>query len=668
MAPLFTFKTLRGSTSGFHVKNTAIVTREFAEKYFGPEEALGKQLSVILNDTTLIDLSIGCILDRIPKNSSFQFTIIIPFDHAYSLFNSDPSAWTMQVPTVTYVRLDPAADPKLLLPGLDSYARKNNEILRDWQVRDFYLIPFKIQKKETQILYSAITCPGLPDSALYGTLFLNTVILLIACFNFTNTALAFGRRRLKEIGLRKIFGGAKRQIIIQFMTENLIQCFIALFLAMYIASLWIEWMNIQWSIDLKSDYAGNPQLILMLLVLLFGVTLIAGAYPSFYVARFAPSRILKGDLKFSGTNLITRILLTLQFGFSVLAVYSTVVLYMNAQYQTRLDWGYDKESVIVVPMHDENKLEVYKNAALAIPGIRNLAGTIHNAGFGHQDMNVEINGQPYQTEVLLTGDRYIKTMGMEILQGRDFIPGSDNDRKESILVNRKFLEDFNIKDPLSQAIKIEKQVYYIVGVVKDFMPYGLLTPVNPVIIRLTPDRDCTLLCVQADPSQLKAVYSSLGDQWKLLFPNKPYEGYYQGVAAGYARNINHGILVQFALLGIFALILSTIGLYSMVALSVNKRVKEIGIRKVLGASTGQIMKLVNREFIIILLIACSIGTFMGYSFMNKFLGDIFKYHLNIGFPSFIISVGLILVTAFSTSGRKIYRASQTDPARSLRYE
>jgi len=269
---------------------------------------------------------------------------------------------------------------------------------------------------------------------------------------------------------------------------------------------------------------------------------------------------------------------------------------------------------------------------------------------------------------LQTGDRYIQTLGMEILQGRDFIPGSDNDRNESIIVNRKFLEVYNIKDPLSQVIRMEGHAYYIVGVVKNFLPYGLMSPVNPVIIRLVPDRDCTQLCVQADPSRLKTVYGALGEKWELLFPNKPYEGHYQEESLSYALNVDRGILFQFTYLGIFALILSTIGLYSMISLAVNKRVKEIGIRKVLGASTGQIMKLVNSQFLIILFIACSAGTFMGYSFMNKFLGDIFTYYLNIGSASFIISVGLILLTAFMTSGRKIYMAAQIDPAKSLRYE
>ena len=149
---------------------------------------------------------------------------------------------------------------------------------------------------------------------------------------------------------------------------------------------------------------------------------------------------------------------------------------------------------------------------------------------------------------------------------------------------------------------------------------------------------------------------------------KPFDGYYQEEAAGYALKVNSGILKQFTFMGIFALVLSTIGLYSMVALNVTKRTREIGIRKALGASTSQIINLINREFIIILGIACLYGCVSGYYFMNKFLGDIFTYYLSIGTSAFVLSILLIVLTAFITSGRKIYTAAQTDPAKSLRYE
>jgi ABC-type antimicrobial peptide transport system permease subunit len=665
---LFKFKTLHGDAESFHRKNTAIVSREFAQKYFGSGEAQGKQISLIKDDKVALELVIGAILEEIPKNSSFHFDIIIPYDNAYDLYRIDRSAWSMDLSTITYIQLSTSVDPSQIASLLKNYVTKNNETLDNWQVKDYYLMPFRNQKKESHKLYSAITWPGLPISALYGSLFLDTVILLISCFNFTNTAMAYARKRLKEIGIRKTFGAVKRQIIIQYMFENLMQCFAGLLIAVYLTDVWISWMNIQWPIDIKADYAGDPLLIGFMIVIVFAATLIGGAYPSFYVARYQPATILKGDLRFSGTNIFTRVLLTIQFGFSVMAVFCAVVLYLNARYQLSLDWGYNKKSVIVIPMHNEGSLEVYKNASAIIPGVMEIAGTIHNAGYEYDNILTDINGEPHQSQIMLTGDRYIHTMGIEIIEGRDFIPQSDNDRNESIIVNRKFLETFGIKHPLSQLIRMEGHAYYIIGVVKDFMPYGLMSPVNPVIIRSVPDLKCTQLCIHAEPARLKEVFESLHKKWNELFPMKPFDGYYQEEAAGYAMHTNQGILTMFIFMGLFALILSTIGLYSMVSLNVTKRTKEIGIRKVLGASTIQIIRLMNREFVIILSIACLYGCVTGYYFMNKFLGDIFTYYLDIGSGACILSVSLILLTAFITSGRKIYIAAQTDPARSLRYE
>jgi ABC-type antimicrobial peptide transport system permease subunit len=189
-----------------------------------------------------------------------------------------------------------------------------------------------------------------------------------------------------------------------------------------------------------------------------------------------------------------------------------------------------------------------------------------------------------------------------------------------------------------------------------------------VILSLVPDQECTQLCVAGDQAAMTALYLSLQNEWKKIFPMKPFEGYYQDQASQDALNTNNGILKQFGALAIFALILSIFGLYSMVSLNINKRTKEFGIRKVLGAPVGHIINLVNREFIIILVIASLIGCTMGYYFMEAFLGNIFKYHIHIGPGIFILSILIIFFTAIVTSGRKIYMAANANPAKSLRYE
>ena len=665
---LFNYPLKEGDHSSFKSKNTAFISQDFARKYFGENPALGKQLDVILNDSVLFNIQVGGILEKIPQNSSFHFDVIIPYDHAFDIYQLDYNSWSISIPSITYLVVNEKVDPESIENDLEKFVAKNNEILDDWQVADFYLMPFRDQKDESRILYSGITWSGLPLSALYGSLFMNIVILAISCFNFTNTAMAYARKRLKEIGVRKTFGGIKKQIITQFMLENSIQTFFALLFGMDGASKWAAWTSSIWPIDIHTDYLNNPEIIVFVIIIFFLITFIAGAYPSFYIASYQAAHILKGDLKFSGTTLFTRSLLTLQFAFCVTAVFTSIVLTANAKFQNDIDWGYDKQNVMVVPMHEKGDFEIFKNEVVKIEEIDEIAGSIHNVSFGNSSKTVDIDGEKQTVQLLNVADNYINTLGLQILKGRDFLKNSENDMHESILVNEKFLETFQIRDPLSQIIKMDDKIYYIVGVVKDFMPYGLMSPVRPVIFSLIPESEAMLLCVKSRPDQILHVYQQLNTKWKNLFPNKPFDGYYQEQAANEAKSTNMGILKNFSLLGIFALILSTTGLYAMVSLNISKRTKEIGIRKVMGATVTQIVHLLNREFLIILTIAAIIGSILGYYFMNAFLSDVFDYYTPLGPGVYVITIGLIFLTAFITSGRKIIKSANINPASSLRYE
>lgn len=664
----FHFSLAKGNISSFKEKNTALITSEFSKKYFGEENSLGKQIEVLLNDRTVQSFIVGGILKKIPQNSSFRFDVIVPYENIFDIYNIPESAWTVEIPTITYIRLDQLTDAQVISKNLRSFTDKNNELLETWKVKEFYLMPYRDQGAESRTLYSAITWSGLPLSALYGSMFMNGVILLIACFNFANTAIAYAQKRLKEIGLRKTFGSLKNQILMQFLLENFIQCILAMIIAVEIAQRWILWMNIQWPIDLSFNYFRNPLLLIILILTLVIVTLLAGAYPAFYLSKFQPSYILKGDIKFAGTNPLNRILLTWQFGLSITAIFAGIALWLNAKYQSELDFGYNKENVVVINLYDNDNFETYKNSVLGIAGVQNMAGAIHNVGFGYETIDIDIDGMLHQTERLLVGDNYLNTMELNLTQGRDFIINSENDINESIIVNEKFIETFNISNPLSQAIKMDSQSYFIVGVIQDFMPYGLHRPINPVILKKIPDDQCQLLCVNTDITELVTINNELSSTWKDIFPNKPYEGYYQQEALNEAEHINKGILKQFGVLSFFALFLSTSGLFSLVSLSINRRTKEIGIRKIMGASITQIIYLLNREFLGILAIGSILGSVMGYYFMQAFLGDIFDHHIDMGPAVFFISISIIVCTAILTSGRKIYHAASINPAESLKYE
>jgi putative ABC transport system permease protein len=665
---LFSFKLVAGQKEVFKDKSKAIISEQFARKYFGDKDPLGKQLTIRRNNEIIKQFVIGAVAEKIPMNSSFQFDIITQYENLLDCYAQKEFDWHTDIRPVLYLKLNKATDADEVKEVLQKYSSINNEIKEAWKINDFYLVPFKEQKDEARFVHSFTTRSGLPISALYGSFIMNGLILLIACFNFTNTSLAYANTRLKEIGIRRTFGGIRWQIIKQFFTENFVLCFIALFLSIELANTWVGWMNKQWPIELDTFYFDSWNISINLIILLFLVSFIAGSYPAFYISRFHPTEILKGKLKLKGNNYFTRLLLVWQFGFSIMAIFSGIVLTQNARFQKTLDWGFDKENTLVIPLQSDGNFTTLKDELSNIKSIQSIAGTVQNLGYGSINTTIEIDGEIHNTDLLLVGDNYLTTIGCKIIEGRNFLINSKNDAAESLIVNEDFVKTFDIKDPLKQAVLLDKKTFHIVGVLKDFMPYGLFDPIKPSIIRVVPENDYQHLVIQSKQEALPDIFAASQASWKQLFPNQPFEGFYMEEVASEALHTNNGILVQFGILGIFALFLSITGLYSIVSLSVNKRIKEIGIRKVLGASIQSVMKLMNYEFGIILIIAIILGCVGGYYFMNKFLSDIFDYYEDIGPLSFIASALIILIPTVLTSGLKIYHIARRNPTESLRYE
>lgn len=665
---LFSFNLKTGLKEVFRDKSQAIISEQFAKKYFGDENPVGKQLTIRKNDEIIKQFLIGAVAEKIPMNSSFHFDIITQYENLLDCFEQKESDWTTDIQSVLYLRLNKASSSQEVEDDLQQYSAIYNDIQESWKINDFYLTPFNEQKDEARFVQAYRTRRGLPVTALYGSFVMNGLILLIACFNFTNTSLAYANKRLKEIGIRRTFGGVRWQIIKQFFTENFILCALALLLSIEIANTWIAWMNRQWPIEIDTFYFNNWSISINLVIVLFAVSFIAGAYPAFYISKFHPTEILKGKLKLKGNNIFTRILLTWQFGFSIMAIFSGIVLTQNARFQKTLDWGFDKDNALVIPLQGDGNYTVLKNEISKVKSVQSIAGTIQNLGYGSSNTNIEIDGEIHHTDLLLVGDTYLSTIGCEFVQGRNFISNSKNDVIESLIVNEDFVKTFDIKDPLNQSILLEKRIFHIVGVIKDFMPYGVYDPVIPSIIRVVPEKEYQQLVIRANREDLPEILAASQVSWKSVFPNKPFEGFFMEEVAIEALHTNNGILFQFGIMGIFALFLSVSGLYSIVSLTVNKRIKEIGIRKVLGASVQSVMKLLNREFGIILLVATILGCVGGYYFMDMFLSDIFTYHKEIGPLSFIVAALIIFIPTAFTSGLKIYQVAGRNPTESLRYE
>lgn len=666
---MFSFNTVAGNAATFHNKNTAIITHEFAVKYFGDEDPVGKELTLRRDNEIFNRYVVGAVLGKIAKNSSFQFDIMLQHDNLLDAMGTKDNDWNTSVQTVLYLQLkgqkDEAGD---LAKVLNKYADLHNNVHESRKIVAFYITPFNKQTKESRELYAFTTWGGLPVSALYGSVIMNTLILLIACFNFTNTFLVYTNKRLREIGIRRTFGGYKWQIFKQFFAESFLLCFLALLLSVEISGWWVSMLNRQWPIEIPTYVFNSLSTTVYLIVLLLVVSVIAGAYPAYYASKFQPTEILTRKVKFVGSNNLSRVLITWQFAFSIMAIFSGIVLSQNAQFQKTLDWGFDKDNAIIIPIGGEANYRTMRDALLKYEQIDQISGTVQNLGYSASRAVIEIDGIAHDTRMLHVGDNYLTTIGCKITEGRTFHEGSVYDIETSLLVNEKFVQTFNIQNPTGRVIFRDGKNYQIIGVVKDFMPFGLFDPIFPVMIHAAPEELFENLVFTAAPSELSGLMSAATNEWKKLFPNQPFEGFYMSSNAAAAFQTNQSIMVQFMINAVFALFLSITGLYSLVALNINKRIKEIGIRKVFGASVVQIIRVLNMEYVVILSIAIVIGCGGGYYFMNRFLSDIFTHYMKIGPVSFVISALLILIMTMVTSGIKITKAAMQNPVDSLRTE
>ena len=365
-------------------------------------------------------------------------------------------------------------------------------------------------------------------------------------------------------------------------------------------------------IEIITNYFGNSNFIVFLSLLLVGVGIIAGAYPAFYISNFNSISILKGKLKFGGTSPFMRVLLTLQFAISLIGIVCSLAFVENARFQKELDLGFNKSGVVYAKVENYSEFEVYKNALSKNTDIISISSSEHH--FFNQWYNdpVESNEVIIEADILNVDENYVRTVGLTLLEGRDFVRDSETDREESVLVSEEFVRKMGWNEAIGKEVLwMDTVKLYVIGVVKNVFSHGVWDQFEPTMLRYGKEDPTKYILVSANMNDVVEVNEFMEDTWKEIFPNKMYEGEYMDEVVVQSTIINNNILTMFVFLGIIALFLSATGLFTMVSLNIIKRMKEIGVRKVLGASIANISRIINLEFMIILLVACVLGAYAG---------------------------------------------------------
>jgi len=667
---IFTFNIINGDKASISGQGNVLISETMSKSLFGDEFPVGKAVTIVNDQNKEFTFTVGGIFSDMPENSSFRIDVLSHFDNFLLMWNLNDADWKFMT-TVLFVQIP----NKSLIPSISKLLRNylpvQNAAREDFRINRFSLVPLKEVGSNTRNIWSSGLFPSLHPAALIAPPIMAIFILLIACLNFANTAIAIFSKRLKEIGLRKTFGGQRRQLVVQFMFETLIICFLALLVGIAFSAVLVPAYSNLWaymSIELTFGKYGFFWLFLVLLLLVTGF--VAGVYPAIHVSSFSPVNIIKGINLFKSSGNFSSILLTMQFTISVMALVMGIVFARNAEYQRTLDLGYDRDKVIVVPV-TRDLYTSFRNEIISNPKIISAEGTMNHLGWGSYRRPVKDADKQLEVDVMDVGPGYAETMGLRLTEGRLFDKTRVTADREnnSIIVNQKLVKDFGWSGGTGRSITLyDTTTLRIIGVVEDFYMSGVWEVIEPVMLRLSVSDQFNVIAVRADPEDIPGVLDFIGEKWKTQGTNQIFGGRMQEDLMQEEKDINGSILKVNMFLAIVATLMSLVGMFNLVSLDILRKTKEVGIRKIQGAPVPLLMFLLSKKFLIILLIASLLGCMGGYYISVALMDSIWDYFVKVGAGILISAAIIMIIATILTLAFRIIRAAMKNPVDSLRYE
>jgi putative ABC transport system permease protein len=656
---------------------TVVITESTAEKYFGKEDPIGRSLKV--NEG--YDIHVIGVIKDIPSASHFHFNFLT----SYATLKQIP--WKRALDDwydnfcYTYILLGEGISPDLLNSKFPDFTKK----FLPTRIRDtnsFYLQPLvDIHLK------SGLEDEFEPGGSIrqnYLLLSITVFILMIAAINYINLAAVSYTARIKEIGIRKIMGSQRFQLVLQFIGESTILCFLSLLLSLVIIQFILPQFSGIVGKKLSFSLIHDPKILVLLGLLGVLVSIFSGAYPAFYVSSFQPAAFLgkwsKIDIK---KGLGRRILVVSQLVIAALLIIGTMVIHQQLKYIDAYDVKYDKDNIIILPVNQTPIAHPHYDAFLdeitQQSGVINAAGMRTAAGYDHITEGFAVEGfrveqSQQMIPFLLVRHHFSETFGIEIAAGRDFSKEFSTDETEAILINETMAKNLGWKN--NEAIgKILRHggwgTLKIIGVVKDFNFESLHSTIKPLIIKLIwPRRHAALtdyIAVRISPEHVNNTLRLIGNTWKKFAPNSAFEYVFlDKKLAGFYKSENTLSRVS-AIFTIIAVVIACLGLLGLISFMAESKTKEIAVRKTLGASISSIVRLISREFVILILIANVISWPVAYRVVNQWLQN-FAYRIDISVWIFVLATVITFFTSFLAIWFHTIKAAYTNPVDYLRYE
>jgi len=666
---IFTISLVAGNRASIENPNYVMVSEEMADVLYGDEGAIGKPVSIFNDDNEEFTYTIGAVYRDLPMNSSFRIDVLTNIENFLTMWQMDETSW-MSFSRALFIQVKEPSSLGAVSEGLKRYIPVQNEVNESFVVSGFNILPLEEVKDNSREIWSSGLVGGLHPAAVVAPMAMALTILLIACFNYANTAIASAGKRLMEIGTRKVVGAERRQLLSQFLIENYIICFLALMVGILGAYFLVPAYSSMWEyMSIVLTFTEYRSFWIFLIILLLITGFLAGAYPALYISSFKPLTIFRSRTRLGKGGPLAKILLGFQFSISVLSIVSGIIFTMNARYQETVDLGYARKELIVVPILAQN-FQSYYESITKNPKILAAAGTQEHIGFGYYRRSVEDEQVEMEVSIMDVGPEYLQTMGLTVNEGRVFSKErAEADRGESVVVNQMMVDAFGWENPVGKRIyRNDTITYKVIGVVKDFFINGMWSKIEPTLMKLPAGDVFYSMAVRAENAHLPEVLEYLKETWMELYPNYPFTGRYQEDTLEEEKSINRSIKQLYIFLAIVATLLSMTGLYTLVSLSILNRTKEVGIRKVMGAPVSNIFLVLSKGFLINLAISSVLGCVGGYYLSEMLLKSIWEQYLDFTPTIYVYSVLIILATTTATIAGKIYQASLMNPVICLRYE
>lgn len=668
---LFHFPLVEGNNA-LTDPNIVLLTQKTAKKYFGSQDPIGKTLTFYAGETYARILTVRGVLQNPPMNSTLKFGMLTSFDN---LLNSNgrpigPEDWSTFADAAFFYIPDPSAVPAVV-KGMMAWQPVQNKAREDWKVGGVRLVSMRQAADLSNIIGNNYLYPRPDDAAAYAGLMLAFLIFLSCCLNFSNTTVSHAGKRLKEIGMRKVMGSTYRQLMIRLLAECSLIVFAAILLSMLLNTWWLPVFNSMFpGVQVEANYLYDRTLLLFVFAIWLGSTLLAGFYPAFYLSRFNPMSIFRGTVKFGGSNLFSRLMLGLQLSVSIITVTAAIAFTRNSAFQRDFDYGYNIESNMALILPDSTSYIAMKNKLATMQGITGLAGSRNHLSFDYKQSVAESEGFKKEVDFLEVGRDYPDVMGLKLKAGRGFDKGMDADYDNALLITEKTaaLYGWSASTALGKQVRIDSAQLTVTGVLKDFHAATLFEPTPPIAIRLGRESRFHYLLISARPKDLAAVHEQVRSAWKSLFPLKPFNAFYQNQVKEQAYEINASTATIFGWFGIVSILLTATGLFALISLTTMKKMKEIALRKVVGASPRHILVLINKSYVLILAVSALLGSLAGLALTRMLINMIFKINSGVGLDSLLWAVIVLFLIAAVTSGVKVWEAVRANPVRLLRTE